>query len=429
MLSRSSSFPGSENIDSIETLRLSPPHDGSEFSLFPELGQLQTSPAKKPVSASIVNDTYAKRPVIKIKMNNVGTLDNDLVSYLSGNNSEGEPPCLELVDDDDLDLRTAVDFDLESDLQSFTASQPVKESTLVSSVSRSVPIKITTGNGHLVSIKEVMEPTVLKQIGEMLSKKTKSTSCSVSDGDCVAGSSVNYSEFEDLVDVHGKKMTRNAINARENRVRKKKYLEGLEKNMQDLSNENTSLKQQVSNMQTTIEALTKDVQYLKGVLANQSHLSALLRNIHNTPGVNFSSSFKLPPPQAEEDIDSGKLNRKRNIDSVDLDADCECANINKDEDNQCPRPRESSSGSSKVQKLDHAYNRPVTRRSAGVKKSDKMKCEKSSDIDNQKENVKHHDLNLQDACGICLHVSKGNVSLEFCSSCSRNAASGRSKDS
>ncbi|XP_064621696.1 uncharacterized protein LOC135484291 [Lineus longissimus] len=361
-------------------------------------------------------------------MNDSG--DESLVNYLNGVD-EGKAPSLDLVDNrsvgdngtDDLDLsRPTADFDLGSDLQAVVSERSTDIQPLLVG-DAPWPIKLANGDGRLLSIRKVMEPTVMKQIGDMMSPCRPPRNCAKS----VPGrSSPDYSEYEEsLVDENGKKMTRNAINARENRMRKKQFIEGLQKSVKDLSSENGALKRQVSDMQSTIESLTKDVLYLKGVLANQSHLSALLRNIHNTPGVNFSSSFELPAPLAEEDIDgdagSPKTSRKRDNDCLNT-----CSN---DEENQIPHPSTSDTPRSKVQKLDHAYNRPVTRRSPGTKNTDKQKHEKISDNDRQKESDKFRDLNLQDAGGVCLHVSKGNVSLEFCASCSRNAANGHSKDS
>ncbi|XP_035657731.1 uncharacterized protein LOC118403236 isoform X1 [Branchiostoma floridae] len=138
---------------------------------------------------------------------------------------------------------------------------------------------------------------------------------------------------------------RNAEAARQNRLRKKHYLQDLEGKVDKLEKENTSLKKENSKMQTVISSMEEELEYLKSVLANQSTLSNLLKNIDTMEGVSLTTSFPS--------------NRKR-----------------------------------KAGEKDHDYSK-------GKKKR-----------------------HTENSGGVCLHVNKDQVSLEFCSKCAHMAVGG-----
>ena len=138
---------------------------------------------------------------------------------------------------------------------------------------------------------------------------------------------------------------KNAEAARQNRMKKKKYVEGLEKDSSTLRTENVILKTKCHEYQTRCQRLQSEVDYLKSVLANESVLASLIQNIPSVPGVRLTSSF-----------------RKR----------------------AHPESRSSDSGAC----------------TSGAAK--KFKFETSA--------------------GVCLHLSKNAVSLEFCENCSKQAS-------
>ncbi len=140
------------------------------------------------------------------------------------------------------------------------------------------------------------------------------------------------------------KNRKNAEAARQNRIKKKKYVECLEKERSSLKTENVILKTKCHEYQSRCQRLQSEVDYLKNVLANESVLSSLIQNIPNIPGVKLTSSF-----------------RKR------------------------ARPSSSSGNTSEE---------------GGAMK--KMKIVSSA--------------------GVCLHVAKNLVSLEFCENCSKQAS-------
>lgn len=72
---------------------------------------------------------------------------------------------------------------------------------------------------------------------------------------------------------------RNALMARENRKKKKEHLEGLEKNVESLKMENKSLKKLLKKRSTMVTKLRDEGLYLKSIIANKTSIMALLKTI------------------------------------------------------------------------------------------------------------------------------------------------------
>lgn len=135
---------------------------------------------------------------------------------------------------------------------------------------------------------------------------------------------------------------KNAIAARMNRLKKKEYVSGLEKNVGVLSKENHALKQENSQLNKRVEELEDETRYLRAVLANESMLAQLLSRLSGMNGMKLSSSLF-------QEADSN----------------------------------------------DHDYALPRKR----VKVEEK-----------------------ETSGGVCLHVDKNHVSVEFCTKCAENAS-------
>ena len=161
---------------------------------------------------------------------------------------------------------------------------------------------------------------------------------------------------EPITSRNGKKLTpdqldrnrKNAEAARQNRQRKKKYLEEMEKDRVTAKADNVILRTKCAELQAKNKKLENEVDYLRSVLANQSTLASLIKNIPGTPGVNLTTSFS----------------RKR--------------------------PNETTG-------------------------------ESSSSASPAKRAKRGSESNAPKSGGVCLHVSKGAVSLEFCAQCSQQA--------
>ncbi|XP_056130435.1 CREB/ATF bZIP transcription factor isoform X2 [Lampris incognitus] len=140
-------------------------------------------------------------------------------------------------------------------------------------------------------------------------------------------------------------INKNAIAARLNRLKKKEYINGLEKQVGFLSTENHMLKQENSQLTKRVEELEDETRYLRAVLANESMLAQLLSRLSGVNGMKLSSSL-LQGPNSND--------------------------------------------------YDHDYALPRKR----VKVEEK-----------------------ETSAGVCLHVDKNHVSVEFCTKCAESASS------
>lgn len=84
---------------------------------------------------------------------------------------------------------------------------------------------------------------------------------------------------------------KNAVQAKLNREKKKAYIKNLEDEIDELKSENAALK--ISNEKNLKEnkALHEEIDYYRSVLANQSALAGLLKNIGSVSNVRLSSSI------------------------------------------------------------------------------------------------------------------------------------------
>lgn len=86
-------------------------------------------------------------------------------------------------------------------------------------------------------------------------------------------------------------INKNAIAARINRLKKKEYVNSLEKKVSVMATENNSLKQENSQLTKRVEELEDETRYLRAVLANQSMLAQLLSRLSGVNGMKLSSSL------------------------------------------------------------------------------------------------------------------------------------------
>jgi len=151
---------------------------------------------------------------------------------------------------------------------------------------------------------------------------------------------------------------RNAIAARENRQKKKKYVEGLENDVAILKEENKTLKTRNESMTTMIRKLSDEVKYLRSVLANESTISLLLKSVASTPGISLSSSLLHSSGSEGNEKENVKEGERQYVTR---------SKKRRSDDEATPSKRSRSSG------------------------------------------------------GVCLHVNDGKVSLELCAKCERKA--------
>jgi hypothetical protein len=168
------------------------------------------------------------------------------------------------------------------------------------------------------------------------------------------------------------KSRKNAENARENRRKKKLYIEGLEKEVGSLRSERNVLMEKSNNLEKKVGDLQNEVDYLTSVLANESMLSKLIANVSKTPGVSLSTSF----------CSSRESSLKGNKSSV--------------KDNNVESERENT----------------ISTRSSSRKRV--RDCQPAS-------SAKRGRGGTIATGGVCLHVKQSKVSIEFCRHCSKMA--------
>lgn len=182
------------------------------------------------------------------------------------------------------------------------------------------------------------------------------------------------------------KSRKNALAARENRIKKKKYIEGIEKELGQLRKENELLKAKDQRHNKVVEKLEEEVSYLKNVLANQSTLSVLMNRLVSTPGISFT--LTSPEGSSTSNTSTGKELLTDNESGIDA------INTKKNDETEVKVICQSR------------YQTRGAKRSATT---EIMATERK-----KRKEVKG---------GVCLHVGKDMVSLTFCSQCSSNVSS------
>ncbi|XP_023211750.1 probable basic-leucine zipper transcription factor Q [Centruroides sculpturatus] len=104
--------------------------------------------------------------------------------------------------------------------------------------------------------------------------------------------STSGSQSNDSDDGNGRCMSKNAIAARENREKKKKYLKDLEESCVSFASEIGSLKAENATLREEIKNLHKEVEYLKNVIANSEQLGILIKGVQTIPGLKWNSPVK-----------------------------------------------------------------------------------------------------------------------------------------
>lgn len=245
--------------------------------------------------------------------------------------------------------------------------------------------------------------------------------------------------------------SRNAVLARENRLKKKKYIEDLENELQSLRRENSKLKVSLSGYTKDVQLVRKENVYLRNVLANSKQLSHLLRSINVNCGLPSAtlqkSNVDVKKPAALEQVPTQpKVIVECAVPAaVSVKAQPPC-----DTDSCVPSSSLVHSDSTPARTMRRNF--PIAVDDVSLSSS-APEDEDEDDLDilfGSKDVPVDFDFNLNEASlndpdylgfgpnafgdwldgdeplanvGVCLHVAKNKVSLEFCSSCNENALS------
>ncbi|KAH3704503.1 hypothetical protein DPMN_079559 [Dreissena polymorpha] len=104
---------------------------------------------------------------------------------------------------------------------------------------------------------------------------------------------------------------KNAVQAKLNREKKKAYINSLQDEIEKLREENATIQAARQKDITEKKALLEEVEYLKSVLANESAIAGLLKNIGNVNNVKLSTSFGKKRNADLDDHDYSNVSQKK----------------------------------------------------------------------------------------------------------------------
>ena len=137
----------------------------------------------------------------------------------------------------------------------------------------------------------------VSQAGTALPTKSSDTSvgnCSVTSVKVlriVNSNGGGVSNEDDLTKALEERNRKNAEMARQNRLKKKAYVGNLEEEVEVGRKRISELETTLNDVEGERDSYKREVEYLKSVLANQSALAGLLKNIPSVNGVSLSSSI------------------------------------------------------------------------------------------------------------------------------------------
>lgn len=222
---------------------------------------------------------------------------------------------------------------------------------------------------------------------------------------------------------------RNAILARENRLRKKQLMEELEGTNEELQAENRKLQKIMKFKDRKNEELMKEVRYLKSVIANRTEIVSVLKSLPNAIAPKKEVQQEKPVNRqnhyaeslASSDTLSCDINDENGIKANDpfltsftddfffnLDIATEWDEILKNPFNS------STTDFTDFPKLE-ITSPAASPTSSGVSSEHNYYYDEKilESIDGEE---------LEESSGICVHINRGKVSLEFCAVCHHNSA-------
>lgn len=215
-----------------------------------------------------------------------------------------------------------------------------------------------------------------------------------------------------------KSYNRNALMARENRMKKKLYVENLEQSVEKIRNENKKLSSILDNQSTVISDLRKELKYLKNVLANSSDIGRLLKCINQNTGMPVTSSvnnnIKFDATSREHPWSEDAKRQLEELNNLTVDE------FNGELSSCVMSPRLETDSNNWNDLFSDLHSPLLCPEDSSLKLWEDVN---SAPIECHNEhNYTNNSLSKADDVGVCLHIARHKVSLEFCSSCSENAS-------
>lgn len=222
-----------------------------------------------------------------------------------------------------------------------------------------------------------------------------------------------------------KVFNRNALMARENRQRKKQQMENMETQMRQIKEQNKQLKKIAKQQGTLITKLTNEKSYLRSVISNKTEILQLLKTIQPTKLPITSSAIGLMTDNEftrnvyTPSCSPNSNNFEENSSNGTTHSDPFLSGTQIIENNFFFTDFELQTPSNNLDGWESLLN-------SNYKISDipELNDENSTKCNINNEHNYFLNNNLSQNTiepGVCLHVSSGRVSLEFCESCHTNA--------
>jgi hypothetical protein len=216
---------------------------------------------------------------------------------------------------------------------------------------------------------------------------------------------------------------RNAVLARENRLRKKMLMEELENANDELQAENRKLQKMMKFKDRKNEELTKEVRYLKSVIANRTEIVSVLKSLPQAIAPKKEEkpvSLQYAASVASSETLSCDIYEENGIKDLDPflptftdDFFLNNLDIATEWDEILKNPYSASTNFTDIPKLE-IESPAASPSSSGVSSEHNYFYDEKilESIDNEE---------IEDSAGICVHINRGKVSLEFCAVCHNNA--------
>ena len=208
-------------------------------------------------------------------------------------------------------------------------------------------------------------------------------------------------------DADGQPLSKNAMLARENRLKKKRYINGLEDSLSTAKKENESLVNKLSERDETIDKLQKEIVYFKSILANVQEISSLINTIQQDTHIPMSTSLTLNPLKRArvESQDHQVLSKKNKIDRL-SESSGELSSIHEDDNFGLD---------------DWMPSSPQPSRQLDADSLELLNNFSEDDFVDSTSLEMDAAIAAVPKAGVCLHVFNKKVSLEFCASCAVRA--------
>jgi len=207
-------------------------------------------------------------------------------------------------------------------------------------------------------------------------------------------------------DSDGAPLSKNAMLARENRLKKKRYINGLQDSLSTAKKENETLHKKLGERDETIKKLQKEIVYFKSILANVQEISSLINTIQQDTHIPMSTSLGLSSlKRSRLEMQDEVLPKKMKIDRL-SESSGELSSIHEDDT---------------IGLDDWMPSSPQPSRHLDADSLELFNNFSEDDFVESTSTGMDAAIAAVPKAGVCLHVFNKKVSLEFCSSCAIQA--------